>query len=594
MAEVYAIAVRIALQNNVSSGLKVIAKDLLGLNGAVDGLQRKFGRLHVALFGAGMVAAGLGFLDIFKGLAEAGGAVVNQQAKMAQLGISNRDIARETAEAYANIGISGTTIAGNMAAALKLRTIFGGSGFQETNLALPAFLKAQFALQGAGIDPASIEDFIKPLDVMGAFRTGNKLDPAKFGPAIQMAVSAVLSSGGLLTGVAFQRAIQLAGPAAAQMGEQTFFNTMLEPLLALGNKAARGLQYGGSTFIGGQMSKASAHMLDRLGLTHAGDYTHEGGRWTLDQGKIAGSKLLAKGDIIDWISKYFLPDAAKAGLNPMVAAASLPQTLQALISTVYEIGPQIAKSIAQQAQANAANPYTAAQAAWSGASGNLEDALTGLWQALGVPAAGMAVTVMNKLADAIRNFTAWVGNHQTAVTTAEKIMGGLGVALAALGTVALAGALAGMVGTGGTLVLLAGALGGLGLALKGIPGALDTINHDLQKFVYDLLHPSTWISGPGTPAPGSPHRGPTPLAQPYSGPGAVDTLESGAHNAVKKIGDWIDQGAPVAVTNPGAIGKAATGLAIDHMTRGLQAPQTGSSTANYRHTRSGSAANAAR
>ncbi len=598
MIEAYKIGVSITMQNGVSGVLKVIQKDLLGIKKAVDFTQGSFTRMHLAVAGAAGVVAGGAFLEVFKSLAEAGGAVVNQQAKMAQLGISNRDIALETADAYKNISISGTTIAGNMAAALKLRSIFGGTDFKEADMAVPAFLKAQFALQGAGINPTSIEDFIKPLDVMGAFRTGNKLDPAKFGPAIQMAVSAVLSSGGLLTGAAFQRAIQLAGPAAAQMGEQTFFNTMLEPLLALGTKAARGLQYGGSTFIGGQMSKASASMLDRLGITSAADYTHEGGRWTLDQNKIAGSKLLDKGDIIDWISDYFVPDAAKAHLNPMVAAASLPQTLQALISTVYELGPQIAKSIAQQAQANAANPYTAAQAAWSGATGNISTALTGLWQALGTPAAYMGVTVLNRISDGIRNFTTWLGAHPQVASLIDKTLLALSVGLTVLGSAAIVSGIALMVGPAGYLALTATGIAGLGLVLHTFPSILTDAEKGLQKFVWGILNPfakGSWLNqGPGGP---SPHPGmhwavygkgsggwvpdnPT-VPQQQSGSGSWKPTEDAVKKAYQIVADWIFKGAPVtasgavAVTNPGDIGKASAAATIRNLHQGFTAPNSG-------------------
>jgi hypothetical protein len=509
------VSVKIAMQNGVSSVLKVIQKDVLGLGAAVDFTQGKFNRMKLAVVGAGAMFAGGAALAGFKALADAGGQVLNAQAKMLQIGISQRDVAIETAVAYKNMSIAGTTAAGNINNLTTLRGILGTLG--AANAALPAYSQAQFALSSRGVDPGQLDQFVKALDLMGAFNTKGQIDPAKFGPAIQQAVSAVLTTNGLLTGQGFYQAVRLSGPAASAMGEKAYLQNMVEILLALGNRGARGLEYGATTFIGGQMSKNSAMMMDRLGLTKASDYTHEGGRWSLKSGKIQGADMLDSGNIVGWIQKYFLPDAAKAGLSPLQAAATLPQTLQLLITTIANMAPQMARSVQQQAQAQTANPYQAGMLAFGGATQNFESALTSLWQVLGVPAAQTAVTVLNELAGGIRTFGQWVGAHPTYAKVIDDMLLGLGVGLTALGAVAVGAALVGMIGSGGTLALVAAGIVTLGTAMTVLANAIPSIIKHLPKWMTDSTN-----NGQGYYTPG-----PRPVYHPNSGYIAQPAMPAG-------------------------------------------------------------------
>ena len=486
MADVYRVGVAISLVNNVSAALKVIQKDVLGLGAAVDLTQGRFDRLKLAVGGAAAAFAGIGLLTAFKGLADAGGEVLNAQARMLQIGISQRDVALETAVAYQNIAIAGTTVASNINDLTKLRSVLGT--LSAANAALPGYEKAKFDMTGAGIDPSQLPYLVKALDIMGSFNTNGQIDPAKFGPALQEAISAVLTTGGLLTGQGLYQAVRLSGPAASAMGEKSYLQNMVEILLAIGNRGARGLEYGATTFIGGQMSKNSRDKLDQLKLTTPADYTHEGGRYSLESDKIAGYQMLNAGNIIGWIQQYFIPAAKAYGMSMLQAAASLPQTLQLLISTVAQMTPQMARSVQQQAQAAAADPYAAAQKAMGGAVDNFQKSLTGLWQALGTPAAGIGVTILNSLSAGIRNFTAWVGAHPAYADAMVRALLGLGVALTALGAAATIGAIATLVGSGGTIALVGAGIVALGGALYELPGAIREVSAAWKPV-------SGWFSG---------------------------------------------------------------------------------------------------
>jgi hypothetical protein len=571
VADIYKIGVAISLQNNVSAALKIIQKDILGLGVAVDLTQGKLDRLKVAVAGAAAAFVGRRMLNAFKGLANAGGEVLNAQAKMLQIGVSIRDVTQETAVAMQSVNIAGTTLAGNIDDLTKLRGVLGD--FQGANMALPGYEKSKFALTGAGIDPSQLPYLVKALDLMGSFNTDGKIDPAKFGPALQQAISAVLTTGGLLTGQGLYQAVRLSGPAASAMGEKAYLQNMVEILLAVGNRGARGLEYGATTFIGGQMSKNSKDMLDRLKLTNEGDYSHEGGRYSLRSNTISGYSELNSGNIIGWIQSYFLPAVKASGMSVLQASATLPQTLQLLITTVANMTPQMARSVAQQAQAAKADPdpYAGAQAAMAGAVDNFQKALASLWQTLGTPAAGIGVTILNDLSAGIRNFNQWVGAHPGYADAMVKTLLGLGVALTALGAAATIGAVAAMVGSGGTIALVVLGLTALAGAFHELPGAIKEVEagfRGLENFL-------------GIGGPSSPH--------------ASIPAPSGIHGAYgrhvpQQLGmnfdDWIAKGAPVTVQNTSDIAKAQDARS----SRQLQKPNTGSSGNNLRATPSGSAA----
>jgi hypothetical protein len=585
MADVFKIAVEIAMKNNVSSLLKVIQRDLMGLHSAIDLTTNKFSAMQTAVIGAGGAMAGLGMLAAFKDIASAGGRVIDAQNKMLQIGISQRDVAIETANAYANINIAGSTPSGNINNETTLYAVLGT--LKGANAALPAFDKAQFALASRGIDTSQLDQVVKALDLMGAFNTNGQIDPSKFAPAMATAVSAMLTTNGLLTGQGIYQAVRLSGPAATAMDEDAYFKSMTEVLLALGNRGARGLEYGATTFLGGQMSKNTAMMFDRLGLTNSGDYTHEGGRWSLKSGAIQGSDLLQTGNIVGWIQKYFLPDVAKSGLTAFQAAATLPQTLQLLISTVSAMTPQIARSVQQQAQAGTVDPYTIAQQSWTGTLNDLSQAIGGkggLWEALGTPAAGIAIPILKDLTSGIRDFTHFLGDNPALASGIDKVLLGLGAGLTVLGSAALVGSLAAMAGPGGLLATLAISIGGISSVLiagnwKTITGdfvsGMTNIEHSIQRFLYDLEHPGQALkdltpppAAPGTPQVGYGRYQPRVITARQGGTSMTwGDAASDVGSFFGGIQNWIDQGAPVTVTNTGDLAKGANTYITGQLTK---------------------------
>lgn len=585
MVDVYKIGVSIALQNNVSAGLKVIQRDVLGVNAALKTTSAK-----LAALGLGAVFAGAGALDAFKGLAKAGGAVLDAQNKMLQLGISHRDVVRETMVAYQNIGIAGTTIATNLDNLRLLRGVLGS--LPAANAALPGFAKAQFVLNADKYSGSQIDMILKAMDIQGAFvnkKTG-RLDPKLFNTGINEAISAILTTGGLLNGRQFYQATRLMGAAASAQSVQGYLNSTTEILASIGNRGARGIQDAAPLFIGGSMSGAQTKLLERIGLLRSKNVEYMGGgRYFTDTSKMRGGTLLAQGDIVDYLHDYFLQAAKAAGMSALQAGSLLTKPLGTVISFINSNWPQIQRSQQQQAQAAGTDQYSVAMASLSGAEQNFQTALFGkpgspggLMQALGVPAATMAVRILNELTGGIRNFTSYLGAHPGYADIVDKTLLGLGAGLTVLGSTAIVTGVAAMVGAGGYLALAATGIAGLGLALHAFPNALTDAEKGIQHFLYDVTHPFSTMTQASTAG------GPTgsrfvPRGQVGTAHGTIGQEISDAFNTLNA---WINAGAPTNVTNTRDIASAA----VTRVTRALNAPSTGPSGTNLRSTPSGSAA----
>jgi hypothetical protein len=596
MINIAKIGVEMSLTGNALGMVNILSRRFLGLNKNISATQMSLTKVKAALGGLAAVGIGVGIGKGLYDLAKSAGDVVDAQTKMLQIGISHRNVAQETAIAYKNIGIAGATVAGNISNLATLRAVLGGKNAQDfsaANAALPAYTQAQYALSSRGVDPGQLDQFVKALDIMGAFNTNGEIDPAKFGPALKMAVSAVLTTNGLLTGKAFYQAVRLSGPAASAMGEKGYLQNMVEVLLALGGRGARGLEYGATTFLGGQVSKNTAVMFDRLGLTSARDYSRSGSRWSLKSDTIVGSAMLAKGDIIGWIQKYFLPNAAKHHLSPLQAAATLPQTLQLLITTIANMTPQIARSVQQQAAAQSADPYAAALASATGSGNNFHDALHSLAETLGTPLLQASIPILNDLTNGIREFTQYLGSHEGMVKAIDYALVGLAATLTVLGTAAIVGALAAMIGGGGYIAIAIIGIGALGVAIAKLPNLITAFDHAVLGLVKDLLHPF----GAGHPTP-APVVAPVPtqaqIKARYNGGSllmAPSSQEYDTQHAAQTDATMLPRGAPgnplhVVVQNAKDIGTAA----VSRVTSALSSPSTGSTGNNLRLTPSGSAA----
>jgi hypothetical protein len=629
MADIYRVGVAISMTNGVSGVLGIIQRDILGLNKAINLTQGGLNRLKLAVIGAGAAFAGAAILKGFAGLAEAGGKLLNQQQLMLANGTTHRDLAVETATAYRMMSIQGSNLVQNLKMVADLRTIFGANNLPEATALAPAMMRAGLA---AGFmthkDPeqeayniALIED---RLGYTVNPRTG-QMDSARAEHMANMIDAIISGTNGRVGTQGLLGFAQQALASGKLLSDQGLID-MVPIIQAMGGqKAGTALTAFDKAFVGGVMTQRGSGWLERLGLLNRSDVKKgESGYSQIAPGSIAGSKLMAV-DPQAWANEYLLPSLRKLvgptgsvqDMLKVIMQSGLANTTVRLLSEMVGSSVQNGKDVKNIQQAAGTSQYDAEMKSLTGATQNFTAAFESLREALGLPAAKMAVSVLNALAGGIRTFVQWVGAHPAYAETMDAMLLGLGTSLAALGVVMTGAAIVGLVGTGGILASLEIGFAGMAAVLSAtnwktvstdFEAGMTSVEHSIQRMLYDVTHPSQllkdllppaprahehygitrdalgrgtpgWLpdvgyilkDGVAVPAPPAPRGG-------AMGPGLGQRLSDDTHAALSAIASWINAGAPTKVTNPQQIGNSVkTGLAGS-----INAPQSGPSGFNGR------------
>ena len=508
--DIYDIAAKISLTNGVTPVLRIIARDFLGLRGEIGKTEEAMGRLKTVMAGAAMVGMSGLLLSGWVALAKAGGEVLNQQSLMLAAGWKQKDVADLTATAYREVArVMATTPAGALEAARTLLGIFGNA--QEAGSGLDAFLKAQavFGSRGMGGEAAAqLAIGVKALDIQGAFIKNGKLDIGSYENAVRELTALLVAFPHTLDMRTLFQFTRMAGPAAESMNLQDYLRTYAEVIASMGRTGGRGLQQLYHTLLGGDISRALGDELVHAHLVSPGAIERIPGssREILNYKGIAGYQELTK-NAAQWAHDVLFPLLQKEGFKGvpgmMQALGAMPITAQRLLAFFETNWAQIARGQQIVARAEGASNYgTLAAKNWGLAVTNFETSWDGLMQALGTPAAQMAVPVLNGIAQSVRSFTDFVGQNQWAARTLDDIGLALGVLLGYAGTRILG--IAALKTLGMALPALAGGFGAfaegtaaataLGLLTTGLPElALAIVG--LSKVLPELLHPlQAWFA----------------------------------------------------------------------------------------------------
>ena len=412
MADVYKVAVSIALRTNAAQVLGVLGKDLLGIKLKATEAEASLSRVGAAVLGIGGIAAGSAVLAGMVRLVEHGREFVHQQSLMAQAGISQVDIANATAAAWKTAGdVIGSSAEKNLALIADLRNRLGS--MTEAVQAAPSMSRLGVVLQNL-----TGQDQEKAGDAAARFleQRGSLVDP-KTGQISR----ALLEHGGNLVAaisagtrgrvgpdqlLAFQTYARLAG---AQLSEQGLLNMV--PIIGASRSASSvGTQLSSleNQLIGGVMTNASAHWLERLGVVDS-KRVHEGrgGRMQFDAGALIDTEMLRR-DPRGWLHRYLGGGLLKEGYATGDAQAGavlqshLRSTVTGLIGEILRSYAAFAKDSTlldasvktnQFAVAQATDPTTK-MAAFSTAWQNL---LT----SLGAPLVNDATGAIGKLTGAL-------------------------------------------------------------------------------------------------------------------------------------------------------------------------------------------------
>ena len=108
--DAWQVGINLTLTNGVSSALSLIAKEVLGLDGHVSNLIKKFKELSTTakwgLTGGAAVGLGVGLGEAYKKVAEHGVDLLDAQDKLVRAGVDHNKVLKITSEYYEKIGKS--------------------------------------------------------------------------------------------------------------------------------------------------------------------------------------------------------------------------------------------------------------------------------------------------------------------------------------------------------------------------------------------------------------------------------------------------------------------------------------------------------
>jgi hypothetical protein len=321
MTDVYRIGVSMALTNNVSQILGVIARDFMGVRGEVSKTEAAMSRLRGVMLGVGSVLAGGAILSGMGKLVEHGTKLVHQQALMAEQGMTVREQAEATAAAYKTASdVMGTNVSRNAALVRELRGVLGNTGDALT--ALPQFAKAGTlleSLKGGKAGENSLQVLAKALELRGDLinaQTG-KIDPATLRAGLDQAFRTMSASGGLISANDLMGVMKQAGPMARMMTAQQFYDTAFSAIMEMGGqRAGTALSAVGRAIYGGIMPKRNAMEFERLHLLDPNAVEHLGaGATRINPAGFRGLDELNKKGLLAYVQDVIKPAMDRVGIH---------------------------------------------------------------------------------------------------------------------------------------------------------------------------------------------------------------------------------------------------------------------------------------
>lgn len=509
MINAYRIGVHLAMTQNVSAALGLIAGQMLGLHRQIGLAKAGFNSLGLAIAGAGAAFAGTQMLQGIGAMISAGEKLVHQQSLLRMAGEDNASVARATQAAWqASFDVQGTNVAANMRVLGDLRGLFGS--LREAEQVLPQFARFQRTISAVTgqTDEKAGGVMAQAMDLMGAVQFDPKtgaLVEDRFNAYMNQAVAAIINNRGRVGPQQIRAFVQQAGPAANVMNPEQLFADMSVLIESMGgHRAGTGIAAIQRQFLNGIMTDRTYDVLRMIGMATGPTTTIkpkeraavaaamsrelEGGA-TIDPVSlvkvapkgIRGSDRIARGDYAGFVLEELVPQIEKflrqSGqevnqqniLNLLTRAGGVGPG-QRTAAQIYLSRQQIERErnmqrpLAQDPQGalrrlQETDPVAARQ--------RLREAWTNLMTAVGHHGVPMAVRAMNMLASGIERLTRLVVAHPRATRTLLGIAAGLGAALVVIGGLAIFAAAVAAIGGAGiasTILAVGAALGGLAYA----------------------------------------------------------------------------------------------------------------------------------
>lgn len=522
MADVYRIGVAIGMTDNATQVLQTLASKVLGLNMAAKDLERGLNRAKFAAVGLVGVLGGGAMLRGVNAMAEAGAKLQRAQTAMLQAGMTQKQIAQETAVAYNSMSqVRGPDIVDRVNAIRELRGIVGtgpnGNDYREVNAVLPNYLRVRSLYGEHGS-----QQLFRTVEMQGGARydANGNFDEGRFTRYLDAATRTLQASGGNLKPQDLLNVMQMGAVTARGMAPDAFWNTMMTPAMEMGGyRAGTALTAMSRAFYGGIMPDRNARELERLGIFSGGSiqqmghltseqradlsahgyHVGRGGVVTVRRDGVAGAEELndpGRG-FFPWIRDVLSPSlerdyktriAGRPGNTESYDAyvrnelyAALPtETARRFGALIVQQLTSVQRDTTLRAQASGLPAYDIAQQNYTQQLENMRHSWASLMETLGLPAAQDGAHLLQSISHGLDALTQAAAKSPEATRMILRLAAGIGAVAVVGGTIAVGVASLGMVATGlgalgavaagGSLIAAAAGITAVSAALVGLVG----------------------------------------------------------------------------------------------------------------------------
>jgi hypothetical protein len=421
--DVWKIGVRLSLENQISSGIALIAGEMMGLKGKADEVQKAFTSWNFALNATVAIIAGRQLIDGMVTLVDHGRELVHVQEQLAAAGVNQIEVAEATGEAWkvaAKYGLNVSSVLGELK---ESRLTFGST---EHAIQFIDPLERMRVVINAVSEKMGDQAVASVMGRAGEMK--GLVNPEDFQSYFDQMTKAVTASGGKVSPELFMQATQY-GRLATKGWSEEFYTRYLPSLIQEygGSGAGTSLMSLFGTIAQGKVTKRSLGMMDDIGLIADPSkitYNRLGDPMGMSPGAIAGTDLFIK-DPYRWTQDVLKPLIEKKlghAVHPgdqqairMIGGMFGNRNAAQMISTFLLEGQRLDKdaSLIGQAKGLEASSNLLAHDPTT-AMNNFRNSWDNLLTALGAPLVAPAVTGMNRIADVLKNMTEQVNRVATA------------------------------------------------------------------------------------------------------------------------------------------------------------------------------------
>lgn len=467
MFDAYRIGVTLSLTNHVSKGLMLMAGDFAKTEAQAAALQKRIDTIKSnALKGGMYLGAGVGMLALFKAPLEEAKKFEQQVAKFKFFGMTDEQNA-EAVKFARNMNIVGSSIRENMKLMTEAQGVFRESGLSGTaaldGAKLAAPMLAKIALATASLDEATKAKMQTQSLAMLRFveMRGGLKDVDTFNRIADSGWKAIQSSGGNVNWEQLRQFQARGGVAAQGLSDRGLYG-QLEPVIGelKGSTAGNAIMTAYNRLIGGvKVPNQVAHLLASSGIWDAKKITWNsmGGIKSFSGNPLRDMELLTKSPV-DFYEQKILPMYAKMnhgkGLTQEERSREnlmiFGRTGGAMFSLIDRQMATIDRSVQAWDKAMGVNASAGiAGKTLAGKEIDFHAKFSNLMLALGETVLPLACRALEKLIPLVKSTAEWIDRNHTLVK----------------GLVYAFTALAGGLMIRGSVLLLASAFRGLGLAL---------------------------------------------------------------------------------------------------------------------------------